>query len=130
MSLILQVTLYNSWKVAKSILNVEEIITFISLSGSCTFYYYFFFFFNFRRCCRRESISFSSCFQFYRNLLRKINFRAENQKVKDDRIGETQEWMGKRKLKICRNDTKRDCVLKCLMFMAQWRAAGDSKYKM
>jgi hypothetical protein len=33
-------------------------------------------------------------------------------------------------LKICRNDTKRDCVLKCLMFMAQWQAARDTKYKM
>jgi len=39
MSLVLQVTLYNSWKAAKSILNVEEIITFISLSGSYTFYF-------------------------------------------------------------------------------------------
>jgi hypothetical protein len=37
MSLVLQVTLYNSWKAVKSILNVEEIITFISLSGRYTF---------------------------------------------------------------------------------------------
>jgi hypothetical protein len=43
MSLVLQVTVYNSWKAVNSILNMEEIITFISLSGSYTFYFCFIF---------------------------------------------------------------------------------------